>query len=232
MTRAHASEVEIAGPVGWRLVVEDRRVWVEREAGGGYQPAALGDWWRYVNEQRGGPTSESLDRVVAAAAVGERWVARVRSENPAWPAADSERDLVIGPEGVLADIGEMTTASGTMRTLASRGVFLPHAPRPGSKWTYAQTIAGPGVTIEVEGAAEAVGEVQVAVPAGVYTAMLVRGEVVSRVVTAAPAGTLEQRQLDESHFVRGLGLVRHVSVMASGHRIERTLHAYGVRGAP
>lgn len=235
MARSWASEVDVA-EVGWRLDASGELRWEEGDDGaaGGYSPASAGDFWMYSTRQGEGAAIETCERVVSAAWVGDAWVARLRSEHVGNPAADSERSLIVTVEGVSPDIGEMTTGIGPVRVLSTHGVFLPRAPRPGQRWSWGQRLTTPLAEMEVEGTGEAVGEVAVKVPAGRFVAMLVRGESYSRVTMHAPKGApaIEHRQQDEGWVVRGLGLVRHCSLGATGQGCVKELHRYAVRGAP
>jgi hypothetical protein len=166
--------------------------------------------------------------------VGEAWVARVRSEHAGNPAADSERSLIVTADGVSPDIGEMSTAIGPVRVLATHGVFLPRWLPAGRTWRWGQQLCTPLATMVVEGTAEAVGEQEVSVPAGRFRAMLVRGEIYSRVTMHEPKGAavIEHRQRDEGLHVRGLGLVRHRTVGAQAQDLGKELVKFSVRGAP
>lgn len=233
MPRPWATEVELDDDGGWRL-----------DAGGelrrteawevGYFSAAAGDWWGYSTRQGEGAAIETCERVVSAGWVGEAWVARVRSEHAGAPAANSERSMIVTVDGVSPDIGEMQTAIGPVRVLATHGVFLPRRLVAGLRWAWGQRLHTPLATMVVEGTAEAVGEQAVIVPAGRFKAMLVRGEIYSRVTMHEPRGAavIEHRQRDEALHVRGLGLVRHRSVGAQGQDLVKELVKYSVRGAP
>ncbi|MBK9755424.1 MAG: hypothetical protein IPO88_18330 [Nannocystis sp.] len=230
MPRPHACEVDVE-EAGWRLEADGE---LRRFEAAGYAPATAGDWWFYATRQGPGPELRSWERVVSARWQGEDWVARVRSEHVDNPAANSERSMVVTPAGVSPDIGVMDTAIGPVRTLATQGVFLPRQLTPGSRWRWQQRLGSPLAMIEVEGTGEAIAEETVVVPAGRFTAMLVRGEICSRVTMHEPAGApvIEHRQRDEGHHVRGLGLVAHRTLGASGQELVKLLLEYSVRGSP
>ena len=231
MPRPWASEVEV-GESGWRLDAKGELRWADWFVGG-YSPVSLGDVWVYSTRQGEGAALETCERVLAAGWVGEAWVARVRSECVGHPGADSERSVIVTAEGLSPDIGEMTTGIGPVRVLATHGVYLPRALRAGLRWAWGQRLITPLAEMAVEGTAEVVGEVAVTVPAGSFVAMLVRGEICSRVVMhAATVPAIEHRQLDDAWVVRGLGLVRHCSVGAAGQDCVKELCKYRVRGAP
>ena len=231
----YASEVDLDVQGDWQLVTDGARVEVvQAPVLAGFMPATPGDVWEYRSTQQGTPPLYSRERIVSASQRGGLWVARMCSEVDELAAALSERDLVIAAAGVLPDIGTMTSGSGPVYTRETRGLYLPHALPVGLRWTWAQQLEMPGATLEVTGAAEVVAIERVTVPAGSFEAVCVRGEIFSRVHLSSPAGSppIESVQRDSSHWVRGLGLVRSISLGPPDQQRVKLLVAYDVRGAP
>ena len=229
----HASEIDLDAPGDWQLVTAGGRVEVVHVAAPGFTPASPGDVWDYCTTQPGQPPLHSRDRVLAARQQGDLWIARMGCEIAEVPAARCERDLVIAADGLSPDIGTMTSAAGPVRTTSTRGLYLPRALPVGLRWRWAQQLEMPLATMEVTGTGEVVSVEQVTVPAGSFEAVRVHGEVVSRVVLRSPAGSppIESVQRDTSYWVRGLGLVRSVSVGPPEQQRDKVLVAYEVRGA-
>ena len=233
MRGRYASEVDLDAPGDWQLVTEGGRVEVVHVAiQAGFMPATPGDVWDYCTTQPGQPPLHSRDRVLAARQQGDRWIARMCGEVPEYPAALSERDLVLTAAGVSPDIGTMTSAAGPVHTISTRGLYLPRTLPVGLRWAWSQQLEMSLATMEVTGTGEVVAIEQVTVPAGSFEAVLVYGEILSHVLLRSPAGSppIESVQRDVSYWVRGLGLVRSVSVGPPEQR-EKMLVGYDVRGA-
>jgi len=231
----YASEVDLDTQGDWQLVTDGTRIEVVQAlALAGFMPATPGDVWEYRSTQEGAPPLHSRERVLSASQRGGLWIARVRSEIDELAAALSERDLVICAAGVLPEIGTMTSAAGPVHTRETHGLYLPHALPVGLRWTWAQQLEMPGATLEVTGAAEVMAVERVTVPAGSFEAVRVHGEIFSRMHLRSPARSppLESVQRDSSHWVRGLGLVRTISLGPPDQRRAKLLVAYDVRGAP
>jgi hypothetical protein len=194
------------------------------DAGHPFVPVGVGDAWVYAVSQSTGATSEASEAIVAVRREAGRTIARVRGVS----GGVSERDLVIDRRGVSSDIGAMTTASGVVETIAADGVYLPRVLTPGCAWRWRQSLAMPGSTIEVEGEGEALGEVEVTVPAGVFVAVHVRSVVHSYMTTAT--GPLKVVQTDDNFYARGVGLVRSVTTTGHGYASEKLLLRWSVGG--
>lgn len=226
--RGRGDTTELGEAGEWRMELDGALVAVGRasaDAGHPFVPVGVGDAWVYAVSQSTGVTSEASEAIVAVRRDGERTIARVRGVSAG---GVSERDLVIDRRGVSPDIGAMTTASGVVETIAADGVYLPKVLTPGCAWRWRQSLAMPGSTVEVEGAGEALGEVEVTVPAGVFVAVHVRGAVRSRMKAAT--GPLEVVQTDDNFYVRGVGLVRSVTATGHGYVSEKVLLRWSVGG--
>lgn len=226
--RGRGDTTELGEAGEWRMELDGALVAVGRasaDAGHPFVPVGVGDAWVYAVSQSTGVTSEAIEAIVAVRRDGERTIARVRGVSAG---GVSERDLVIDRRGVSPDIGAMTTASGVVETIAADGVYLPKVLTPGCAWRWRQSLAMPGSTVEVEGAGEALGEVEVTVPAGVFVAVHVRGAVRSRM--KAVTGPLEVVQTDDNFYVRGVGLVRSVTATGHGYVSEKVLLRWSVGG--
>ena len=226
--RGRGDTTELGEAGEWRMELDGALVAVGRasaDAGHPFVPVGVGDAWVYAVSQSTGVTSEASEAIVAVRRDGERTIARVRGVSAG---GVSERDLVIDRRGVSPDIGAMTTASGVVETIAADGVYLPKVLTPGCAWRWRQSLAMPGSTVEVEGAGEALGEVEVTVPAGVFVAVHVRGAARSRMKAAT--GPLEVVQTDDNFYVRGVGLVRSVTATGHGYVSEKVLLRWSVGG--
>lgn len=222
MTRRLADTTELAGAGAWEMTLDGAVVVVGRRGEPGahpYAPAEVGDTWVYATSQSSGPACETVEVVVAARDAGARWIARVRSTTAG---VTIERDLVIGPDGLSPELGEMTGPTGPVTTRACAGVYLPRALPAGRTWRWAQTLAMTAGVLEVAGASESLGEVEVAAPAGTFVAAHVR--CVTRSAITAAGRVIEHEQVEDNFFARGVGLVRAVVVTAgAGHRTEKAL---------
>ena len=236
MTRqGRASEVDLDPQGDWQLVTDGAQIEVvHTRALPGFMPATPGDVWEYCSTQPGTPAMHSCDRVLAARREDGLWIARLRSEIREHPAALCERDLVLAPAGVLPDIGTMTSGSGPVHTLTTSGLYLPSVLPIGLRWRWTQQLEMTMATMEVMGTAEVMAIERVTVPAGSFEAVRVHAEVVTHMDLRAPAGAgpIESVQLDISHWVRGLGLVRSSGLGPPDQRRDKMLVAYNVRGAP
>ncbi len=224
--RGDTTELDEAGE--WRMELDGALVAVARVGEGEghpFAPVGVGDAWVYAVSQSTGVASEASEAIVAVRRAGERTIARVRGVSAG---GVSERDLVIDRRGVSPDIGAMTTASGVVETIAADGVYLPRVLTPGCAWRWRQSLAMPGSTIEVEGEGVALGEVEVAVPAGMFVAVHVRSVVRSFMKTAT--GPLEVVHADDNFYVRGVGLVRSVTTAGHGYASEKVLLRWSVGG--
>ncbi|PCC70146.1 hypothetical protein SAMN02745121_03533 [Nannocystis exedens] len=130
MARRRSTTTELEPGPGWQLIVTGALVFVGCDpqtmssAAHPYAPASVGDEWVYAIPQAHPgvqvPTTQPLDRIVAAEQRGDRGVARVRSE---YFGGTSERDLVISPLGVTPELGSMTSAAGEVRARVAEGVW-------------------------------------------------------------------------------------------------------------
>lgn len=226
--RGRGDTTELGEAGEWRMELDGALVAVARvgeEAGHPFAPVGVGAAWVYAVSQSTGATREASEAIVAVRREGGRTIARVRGVSAG---GVSERDLVIDRRGVSPDIGAMTTASGVVETIAADGVYLPRVLTPGCAWRWRQSLAMPGSTVEVEGEGEALGEVEVTVPAGVFVAVHVRSVVHSFMTTAT--GPLKVVQTDDNFYARGVGLVRSVTTAGHGYASEKVLLRWSVGG--
>lgn len=201
-----------------------------------FAPAAVGDEWVYTISQQhpavAMPGAEAIERILRAERAHGRLVARVRTELPGNPAATSERDLVITAEGVSPDIGSMLSAQGMVLVRSAAGIFLPRALTPGLTWQWSQEIEAPTSTMAVSATCEVVGEAQVQAPSGAFAAVHVRCVTRNLMRPLPVKGSpleippIDHAQTDDAYYVRGVGLVRSVTTMATGYRSEKLLVRY------
>lgn len=204
-----------------------------------YAPASVGDEWVYTTGQsypgiQALPGMTSIDRIVSVFRHGDRLVARVRSEAPGNPGANSERDLVITGLGVSPEIGTMQSAIGAVTTRVAEGVFLPRELTAGMSWNWRQEIDTPMSTMQVEALCEVVGPAPVATPAGQFSAVHVRCVLHNRMTMTlkdSPVPPSEHTQTEDSYYVRGIGLVRSATEANQGYSSEKLLVRYTVAGA-
>jgi hypothetical protein len=203
----------------------------------GFAPTTVGDSWSYRTVQQAPgvamPGANTTERIVSGGPVSGGWAGRIASEDADNKGANSERSLNVTAAGVSPDIGTMTTSIGPVTTVKTSGVFLPADLTPGLRWAWTQTIDSQLSAMEVAGSAAVVGIEKVTVPAGTFEAVRVRGEIKNHVnVKGGAVAPMDHVQHDESWYVRGLGLVKNVTRLASGYSSEKVLVRYSVAGAP
>ncbi|MFY0538175.1 hypothetical protein [Nannocystis pusilla] len=128
MAQRRSTTTELEPGPGWQLLITGALVFVGCDvqatapAHHPYAPASVGDEWVYAMPQAHPavqvPTTQSIDRILAAEQRGDRLVARVRSE---FFGGTSERDLVISPLGVTPELGSMTSAVGEVKARVAEG---------------------------------------------------------------------------------------------------------------
>lgn len=247
MPRRIADTTELGGGSAWRLEVVGALVLVAcdppawrppaaDELDHPYAPAAVGDEWEYEVSQHHPslkmPSAAWIDRILRAERAHGRLIARVRSELPGNPAATHERDLVITPEGVSADIGTMTTGSGDVQVREAKGTYLPRSLAPGLTWQWSQEIDTPLSTMSVSATCEALSEALVRGPSGVYSAVHVRCVTRNLMKTLPVKGSpveippIDHTQTEDNYYARGVGLVRSLTTTPAGYLSERLLVRY------
>ncbi|MDC0673164.1 hypothetical protein [Nannocystis radixulma] len=238
MAQRRSTTTEIEPGVGWQLVVSGALVFVGCDPPASWQahpyaPASVGDEWVYsIPQAHPGvkePTTQSIDRILAAEQRGDRLVARVRSE---FFGGNSERDLVITAIGVTPEIGTMTSSVGEVTARAAEGVYLPRELSLGMRWDWRQELDTPVSAMAVAGRCAVVGHDWFRG----QTAVHVRCETHNRMTTTAKIGAavppIEHVQTEDNFYVRGLGLVRSVTTTPQGYRSEKLLVRWQVAGAP
>ena len=231
--RSTTTELE-PGP-GWQLLITGALVFVgcdpqATSQAHPYAPASVGDEWVYAMPQAHPaapmPTTQSIDRILAAEQRGDRLVARVRSE---FFGGTSERDLVISPLGVTPELGSMTSAVGEVKARVAEGVYLPRELSPGMRWDWRQELDTPVSSMSVVGRCAVVGHDSYRG----QTAVHVRCETHNRMITAVKAvPPVEHVQTEDNYYVRGIGLVRSVTTTPQGYRAEKLLVRWQIAGAP
>jgi hypothetical protein len=238
MAQRRSTTTEIEPSIGWQLLVTGALVFVACDPqteplAHPYAPASVGDEWVYAIPQSHPavkvPTTQSIDRIVAAEQRGDRMVARVRSE---FFGSSSERDMVISPVGVTPELGSMTSAAGEVTARVAEGVYLPRELSPGMRWDWRQELDTPVSSMSVRGQCSVVGHDSYQG----QTAVHVRCETHNRMITTVKTGhevpPIEHVQTEDNYYVRGIGLVRSVTTTPAGYRSEKLLVRWQIAGAP
>jgi hypothetical protein len=238
MAQRRSTTTEIEPGMGWQLVVSGALVFVgcdpqTTSPAHPYAPASVGDEWVYsIPQTHPGvqmPTTQSIDRIVAAERRGDRLVARVRSE---YFGASSERDMVITSLGVTPELGSMTSSAGEVTARVAEGVYLPRELSPGMSWTWRQELDTPVSSMSVSGRCSVIGHEAYRGQTAVHVRCETHNRMSMTVKSSPAAPPVEHVQTEDNYYVRGIGLVRSVTTTPQGYRSEKVLVRWQIAGAP
>lgn len=139
--------------------------------------------------------------------------------------ASATHRVTINRDGLSPDQTPMTMAGATVQASGVQGSLLPRDPKAGQRWTYMLQFEAGIQLYKINAVVEVADSGPIEVPAGRFDAVRVFSTVKTRISTTTPftlpAGIqppfIDQTQVEETFWVRGVGRARTVTRAATGY---------------
>ena len=194
-----------------------------------FYPLRAGLEWEYrtIIRHSGSelPPSKHRERISDLRVENGQIVATVTTEYEANKTAGITHRVLINRDGLSPDQTPMGTPSAMVQAVGVQGVLMPREPRPGQRWSYTLQFDSAQQIYKINATAEATSSVLVEVPAGRFDTARVFSTVKTRITTKTPFSlpggieqpTIEQSQVEESLWARGVGRVKMITRAATGY---------------
>jgi hypothetical protein len=194
-----------------------------------YCPLRVGLEWEYRSTARFAgselPSAKHRERITDVRVENAQTIATVTTQYEYNKEATATHRLVINRDGLSPDQTPMGVAGATVQASGVQGIVLPRDPKAGQRWTYTLQFETQHQVYKINATVEVADSGPIEVPAGRFDTVRLFSTVKTRITAKAPFTLpggiqppfIEQTQIEETFWARGVGRARMVTRAATGY---------------